>query len=173
MTVLRIILLLSQLDLSQHLSGRYPTIVTGCPAIAAFFSTINLFLITNNYLHLAASIADAHLSQGRCHGCRQLWPPWRPYGHGPGGPCPLQQVHDLQPKEPRLAQPRSFRPLVRLPIFIYVFHTVVALPIAHVLATCVWWGSKHGLNPISAGYMNMETLAFFWPTRNSCVKLHE
>ena len=78
-----------------------------------FFSTINLFLTTNDYMHLIASIADSHPSQGRCHGCRQLWPPWRPHGHGPGGPRPLQQVHDLQPQEPRLGEPRPLRPLVR------------------------------------------------------------
>jgi hypothetical protein len=51
---------------------------------------------------------------GRCHFHGQLWPPGRPYGHGPGGSRCLEQVHDFQPQEPRLGQPRSFRPLVRI-----------------------------------------------------------
>jgi hypothetical protein len=56
---------------------------------------------------------------GRCHLHGQLRPPGRPYGHGPGGSRCLEQVHDFQPQEPRLGQPRSFRPLVRIfaPLF--------------------------------------------------------
>jgi hypothetical protein len=70
-------------------------------------------------LHLLLlPIADLNTRPGRCHLPGQLRPPGRPYGHGPGGPRPVQQVHDFQPQEPRLGQPRSFRPLVRVQISI-------------------------------------------------------
>lgn len=52
-------------------------------------------------------------STGRCHIPGQLWPSGRAHGHGPGGPRPVQQVHDFQPKEPRMGQPRSLCSLVR------------------------------------------------------------
>lgn len=39
---------------------------------------------------------------GRCHLQGQLRSPRCPYGHGPCLPRPFQQVHELQPQEPRL-----------------------------------------------------------------------
>jgi len=54
-------------------------------------------------------------STGRCDLQGQLWSPGCAYGYGPNRPCPLQQVHEIQPKEPTLGQPRPLRSLVRLP----------------------------------------------------------
>jgi len=54
---------------------------------------------------------------GRCHVQGKLWPPGRPYGHGPSGPCLVQQVHDLQPQEPGMGQPRPICALVRTFLF--------------------------------------------------------
>ena len=72
----------------QHHSGNLQTFTSHDPR-----RVVTLFPI---------SIADFELPTGRCHGSGQLWPSWRPYGHGPGGPRSIQQVHDFQPKEPRL-----------------------------------------------------------------------
>jgi hypothetical protein len=53
------------------------------------------------------------VSAGRCYDGGKLWPSRRPDGACPSEPRPLQQVHDLQPEEPRLGEPRPFCSLVR------------------------------------------------------------
>lgn len=49
---------------------------------------------------------------GRCYRSSQLRPPRSTHGTCSDVPCAFQQVHALQPKEPTLAQQRSFRSLV-------------------------------------------------------------
>ena len=58
------------------------------------------------------------MSTGRCYLRRQLWSPRCAHGYGPNRPRSFQQVHEVQPKEPTLGQPRPFCPLVRLPLFV-------------------------------------------------------
>lgn len=53
-------------------------------------------------------------SIGRCDLQGQLWSPGCAHGYGPNRSRSLQQVHEVQPKEPTLGQPRPLRSLVRL-----------------------------------------------------------
>jgi hypothetical protein len=84
-----------------------PVLPNSYPAIAIFFSTLRRRRIGGPLLTLS-------VCTGRCHIPGKLGSPGRPYGHGPGGSRCLQQVHDLQPQEPRLGQPRPLCPLVRI-----------------------------------------------------------
>jgi hypothetical protein len=84
-----------------------PVLPNSYPAIAIFFSTLRRRRIDGQLLTLS-------VCTGRCHIPGKLGSPGRPYGHGPGGSRCLQQVHDLQPQEPRLGQPRPLCPLVRI-----------------------------------------------------------
>lgn len=59
------------------------------------------------------------LCSDRCDLRGQLGSPGCPYGHGPSGPCPLEQDHELQPKEPKVDQPRQIRAFVSIPCFLY------------------------------------------------------
>ena len=49
---------------------------------------------------------------GRCDVQGQLRPPWCAHGNGPNRSRSVQQIHDLQPKEPGLAKPRPIRSFV-------------------------------------------------------------
>lgn len=55
----------------------------------------------------------------RCDLQGQLGSPGCPNGHGPSGPRPLEQDHELQPKEPKVDQPRQIRAFVSIPCFLY------------------------------------------------------
>jgi len=67
------------------------------PRYRIFFSTIKYANRTTPCMHSTISIADSRALLDRCHLCGQLWPSGRAHGHGPGGPRPVQQVHDFQP----------------------------------------------------------------------------
>lgn len=84
--------------------------------------------------HFFRHHANDNVCLGGCHCPGQFWTSWSTNGNGArykkidsiasiqslltcsSCPRPLQQVYDLQPQEPRLGQPRSFRPLVRTPL---------------------------------------------------------
>ena len=68
----------------------------------------------------AVSLTLSPFKIGRCHLCSKLRPSRSSHGHGAHRPCSLQQIHDLQPQKPELAQSRSFRPFVSSP-FLYRF----------------------------------------------------
>jgi hypothetical protein len=69
-------------------------------------------------VHRRRSTADRDMNCiGRCDVPGKLRPPRCAHGHGASCPHSLQQIHDLQPQEPRLGQPRSFRSLVRISLY--------------------------------------------------------
>lgn len=63
---------------------------------------------------------------GRCHIPGKLRPPGCPHGYGPGGPRCVEQVHDFQPQEPQMGQPRPLRPLVRTSLY-FSTHTMAVM----------------------------------------------